>query len=67
MPKEVKANVNDMDVTIRGNKVTIEFNMVRPYPSRSGKRNLRFSSGGRQRIPGADNDLVIMVNADEAR
>ena len=63
---KVKADVGGMDITIEGKQVTIKFTMLPPYPSKSGKRNLRFSSGGRQRIPGADNDLVIMVNADES-
>jgi hypothetical protein len=64
---KVKANVGDMDVKIDGKRVTLEFDLESPRPSKSGKRNLRFSSGGRQRIPGAPKDLVIMVNADESR
>jgi hypothetical protein len=62
---DVNTSIEGMDIEIEGNHVSIEFDLARPYASKSGKRNLRFSSRGRQRIPGAANDLVIMLNMDE--
>jgi len=65
--KSIECNINGMDVIIEGNRVTCEFDMTSPTPSASGKRDLRFSTRGRQQIPGAEKGLVIMVNMDQQR
>jgi hypothetical protein len=64
---KVNEQIGNMRVAIDGDEVVIKLKMEAPHPSASGKRNLRFTSRGRQRIPGADKDLTIMVNLDERR
>jgi hypothetical protein len=66
---KINTSMNTKDgtvhVAINGDKCNLTFNLASPHPSKSGKRNLRFSTGGRMPVPGAPKGLVLMINMDE--
>lgn len=72
MAKKIDVDMNTKDGIVNveispAGRVILEFELAAPHPSNSGKRNLRFSTGGRVPIPGADKGLILMINMDEQR